>query len=70
MTETGRFPARPWTPEDDEVLRSLALNGVDARGIGNRVKSNRGCCAVSRQEAEHSRKKRSDGEALDLDLQG
>ena len=37
MTETGRFAARPWTPADDEVLRSLALNGVDARGIGNRL---------------------------------
>jgi len=37
MTETGRFAARPWTPADDEVLRSLALKGVDARGIGNRL---------------------------------
>ena len=37
MTETGRVAARPWTPADDEVLRSLALKGVDARGIGNRL---------------------------------
>jgi hypothetical protein len=37
MTETGRFATRPWTPADDEILRSLALNGVDAGGIGNRL---------------------------------
>jgi hypothetical protein len=38
VTETGRFATgRPWTPADDEILRSLALNGVDARGIGNRL---------------------------------
>jgi hypothetical protein len=34
MTETGRFASRPWTPADDEILRSLALRGVDARVIG------------------------------------
>ena len=37
MTEPGRFAARPWTPADDEVLRSLALNGVDARVIGSQL---------------------------------
>src|SRR5258706_5041360 len=37
MTETGRFATRPWTPADDEVLRSLALNGVDPREIGRQL---------------------------------
>jgi hypothetical protein len=37
MTETGRFAARPWTPADDEILRSLALNGVDPREIGRQL---------------------------------
>jgi hypothetical protein len=44
MTETGRFATRPWTPADDKVLRSLALNGVDARVIGNQL--NRTAVAV------------------------
>jgi hypothetical protein len=37
MTESGRFAARPWTPADDEILRSLALRGVDARVIGSQL---------------------------------
>ncbi len=44
MTETGRFATRPWTPEDDEILRSLALGGVDARVIGRQL--NRTAVAV------------------------
>jgi|GraSoi2013_115cm_1033766.scaffolds.fasta_scaffold03906_5 hypothetical protein len=44
MTEIGRFATRPWTPEDDEILRSLALRGVDARVIGNQL--NRTAVAV------------------------
>ena len=44
MTETGRFASRPWTPADDEILRSLALRGVDARVIGSQL--NRTAVAV------------------------
>ena len=44
MTETGRFATRPWTPADDEILRSLALRGVDARAIGSQL--NRTAVAV------------------------
>ena len=44
MTETGRFATRPWTPVDDEILRSLALRGVDARVIGSQL--NRTAVAV------------------------
>jgi hypothetical protein len=44
MTETGRFTARPWTPADDEILRSLALDGVDVRVIGSEL--NRTAIAV------------------------
>jgi hypothetical protein len=44
MTETRRFAARPWTPADDEILRSLALRGVDARVIGSQL--NRTAVAV------------------------
>ncbi len=44
MTEISRFATRPWTPEDDEILRSLALRGVDARVIGNQL--NRTAVAV------------------------
>jgi hypothetical protein len=53
MTETGRFATRPWTPADDEILRSLALRGEATRVIRKPAKSNCGCCAVSRQKAEH-----------------
>jgi hypothetical protein len=44
MTEAGRFATRPWTPADDEILRSLARNGVDARAIGSQL--NRTAVAV------------------------
>jgi hypothetical protein len=44
MTETNRFAIKPWTPEDDEILRSLALRGVDARVIGSQL--NRTAVAV------------------------
>jgi hypothetical protein len=37
MRETGRFATRPWTAGDDEILRSLALNGVDVRLIGSEL---------------------------------
>ncbi len=37
MTEAGRFSTRPWTPADDETLRSLALKGADARVIGKQL---------------------------------
>jgi hypothetical protein len=37
MKEGGRFTTRPWTPEDDEILRSLAFNGVGARAIGSQL---------------------------------
>src|ERR1700675_4325560 len=43
-TEIQKLPSfsmtgatRPWTPADDEVLRSLALNGVDPREIGRQL---------------------------------
>jgi hypothetical protein len=51
MTETRRFAARPWTPADDEILRSLALRGVDARVIGSQL--NRTAVAVRSRAAEH-----------------
>jgi hypothetical protein len=44
MKEVGRFATRPWTPADDEILRSLALRGVDARVIGSQL--NRTAVAV------------------------
>ena len=44
MRETGRFATRPWTPADDEILRSLALKGVDVRVIGRQL--NRTAIAV------------------------
>jgi hypothetical protein len=44
MTEIDRFATRPWTPEDDEIPRSLALRGVDARVIGSQL--NRTAVAV------------------------
>ena len=42
--EPDRIATRPWTPEDDEILRSLALGGVDARVIGRQL--NRTAVAV------------------------
>jgi hypothetical protein len=44
MTEVGRVATRPWTRADDEILRSLVLNGTDARSIG--VRLNRTAVAV------------------------
>jgi hypothetical protein len=44
MTETGRLASRPWIPADDQILRSLALRGVDARVIG--IQLNRTAVAV------------------------
>jgi hypothetical protein len=44
MRETGRFATRPWTPADDEILRSLALKGVDVRVTGRQL--NRTAIAV------------------------
>jgi hypothetical protein len=44
MKEVGRFATRPWTPADDEILRSLALRSVDARVIGSQL--NRTAVAV------------------------
>jgi hypothetical protein len=44
MTETGRFATRQWSPADDEILRSLAFRGVDARVIGSQL--NRTAIAV------------------------
>jgi hypothetical protein len=44
MTEPGRFATRPWTPADDEILRSLAREGADVRMIGSQL--NRTAVAV------------------------
>jgi hypothetical protein len=63
MTETGRFATRPWTPADDEILRSLALRGVDARVIGSQL--NRTAVAVrSRARRLNILLKKSQTEAL------
>jgi hypothetical protein len=37
MTETGQFATRPWTPADDEILRSMVLRGVATRVIGSQL---------------------------------
>jgi hypothetical protein len=37
MTETGRFATRPWTPADDEILRSMVLRGVATQVIGSQL---------------------------------
>jgi hypothetical protein len=44
MKEVGRFATRPWTPADDEMLRSLVLKEADARVIGRQL--NRTAVAV------------------------
>jgi hypothetical protein len=63
MKETGRFATRPWTPADDEILRSLAHRGVHARVIGSQL--NRTAVAVrSRARRLNILLKKSQTEAL------
>jgi len=38
MTVTQRLPAKPWTPADDELLRSLVKNGIHTRSIALHMK--------------------------------
>jgi len=50
MTAAGK-KISPWTPEDDERLRSLALTDVKAREIGMQL--NRTRRPLSRHETEY-----------------
>jgi hypothetical protein len=38
MTAPRRLPAKPWTPADDELLRSLVKSGVHTRSIALHMK--------------------------------
>jgi hypothetical protein len=38
MTDLRRLPGRLWTPEDDEILRSMVLDRMHTREIAHHMK--------------------------------